>query len=78
MEKPQPMAGIGFALMAVALANERSWRGVLITAPYPRGHWTDRVGYPTGEYYRIIDKADEAWRAFPGSLPMHPRARMVL
>ena len=47
---------IGLAMMAVELANQRSHRGVLITLPYPRGHWTDRVGYPTGEYYRIIDR----------------------
>lgn len=68
-------AGYGFAMMAIALANDRSSRGVLITTPYPRGHWTERDGYPTGEYYRIIDSASVAWSAFAGerSLGICPR-----
>lgn len=55
------IAGAGFALMAMHLANERSTRGILKITPYPRGHCNAGPGTPSREYYRIIDRAGDQW-----------------
>lgn len=54
------IAGAGFALMAMHLANERSTRGILKITPYPRGHCNAYPRTPSHEYYHIIDRATEA------------------
>lgn len=75
----RPIAGAGFALMLCAEVTRRFEGPVVALAAKPfRPRGRDCPCCYCAEYYRIIDRAWEAWQSLPGSLPMHPRARAVL
>ena len=58
----RPIAGAGFALNAMRLACIRTLGWCAYRYPHER-HEVDRPDSPSAEFYRITDKATEAWIA---------------